>query len=194
MRRLAVAALMLLAPCAAHAHPHVLIDSHVIVQFEGGKITALQMGWKFDPVYSSTLAQDYDADKSGGLSPSEIAKLEAEAFQDTAKAGYFTYAQVDGKPLAWPKADNFKVMPVQDSLLFAFRLRLPQPVDPRTQAFRLSTYEETYYIDIDFPNDAAVQLIGDGAAGCRAIMSPDLENKLYGGVVVPKKVEIVCER
>lgn len=193
MRRAAVAVLaLLLAPAAAQAHPHVLIDSHVIVQFEAGKITALQMGWKFDPVYSSSLVQDYDSDKSGTLSPAEIATLEREAFQDTAPSGYFTYAQVDGKPVTWPKADSFKVMTFKDSLLYAFRLKLPQPVDPRKQAFRVSTYEESYYIDIDFPNDAAIQLIGDGAAGCRATLSPDLENKLYGGVVVPKKVEIIC--
>ncbi|MGE5515898.1 MAG: DUF1007 family protein [Bacteroidota bacterium] len=192
-RRLAWVLALLLAPAAAQAHPHVLIDSHVIVQFEAGKIVALQMGWKFDPVYSSSLVQDYDADKNGSLSAKEIATLEKEAFQDTAQSSYFTYAKVDGQPVAWPKAESFKVMTFKDSLLYAFRLRLPQPVDPRKQAFRVSTYEESYYIDIDFPNDAAVQLIGDGAAGCRATLSPDVENKLYGGVVVPKKVEIVCE-
>lgn len=193
MRRLALAVLALLAPGLAQAHPHMLIDSHVILQFEDGRITALQMGWKFDPVSSSTLVQDYDADKNGGLSAKEIATLEKEAFQDTAQYSYFTYAQVDGKAVAWPKAESFKVLTLKDSLIYAFRLKLPQPVDPRKQAFRLSTYEETYYIDIDFPNDAAVQLIGDGAAGCHATMSPDLDNKLYGGVVVPKKVEITCD-
>lgn len=193
MRRWLAALAVVLAPLPALAHPHVLIDSHVVVMFEAGRITGLQMGWKFDPVYSSSLAQDYDKDKSGSLSPAEIADMEREAFQDTAQHDYFTYAQVDGKTVRWPRAEGFTVLAVKDSLLYGFRLRLPEPVDPRRQAFRLSTYEETYYIDIDFPNDAAVRLTGDGAAGCRAIMSPDLENKLYGGVVVPKKVEITCD-
>lgn len=191
--RLALAVLaLLLAPGIASAHPHVLIDSHVVVQFEAGKITALQMGWKFDPVYSSTLVQDYDADKNGSLSVKEIQKMEREAFQDTAQYSYFTYAKVDGKPVTWPKADNFKPIAFKDSLVYSFRLKLPVPIDPRTQSFSLSTYEETYYIDIDFPNDA-VRLIGDGAEGCRANISPDLENKLLGGAIVPKKVEITCD-
>lgn len=184
---------LLLAPGAAGAHPHVLIDSHAVLIFEAGKVVALQMGWKFDPVYSSTLVQDYDADKNGSLSAAEIAALEKEAFQDTAKSSYFTYAQVAGKAVVWPRAEGFKVMTIKDSLVYAFRLRLPQPVDPRKQGFRVSTYEESYYIDIDFPNDGAVQLTGDGSAGCRARISPDLENKLYGGLVVPKKVEITCD-
>lgn len=193
MRRVVFAALAMLAPVAAQAHPHVLIDSHAVIQFEAGKIVALQMGWKFDPVYSSSLVQDYDKDKNGKLSAKETAAMEKEAFQDTAQYSYFTYAKVDGAAVQWPRAENFQVMAVGDALVYAFRLRLPQPVDPRAQAFRLSTYEETYYIDIDFPNDAAVRLIGDGAAGCSAKISPDLENKLLGGAVIPKKVEISCE-
>ncbi len=191
--RILAAALALLAPAAAQAHPHMLIDAHVVIRFEAGKIAMLQMGWKFDPISSSALVQDYDKDKSGTLSAQELAELEKEAFQDTRQYGYFTYAMTDGTPVTWPAAEQFQVMTVDDSLLYAFRLRLPQPVDPRRQAFRVSTYEETYYIDIDFPNDAAIQLIGDGAAGCHAKISPDLENRLFGGVVIPKKVEITCD-
>jgi tRNA threonylcarbamoyladenosine biosynthesis protein TsaE len=194
VRRLARWALAFaLAPSAALAHPHVLIDSHAVVQFDKGKVVALVMGWKFDPVYSSTLVHDYDADKNGSLSPAEIAAMEREAFQDTAKTSYFTYARVDGQPVTWPKATDFKVMTFKDSLVYSFRLELPAPVDPRKQALRFSTYEESYYIDIDFPNGGAVTLTGDGASGCAAKMSPDFENKLYGGIVVPKKVEILCE-
>ena len=192
MRRWLAALAMMLAPLPALAHPHVLIDSHVVVIFEAGRITGLQMGWKFDPVYSSSLVQDYDKDKSGSLSAKEIADMEREAFQDTQPYSYFTYAKVDEKPVQWPRAEGFTVMVVQDSLLYGFRLRLPEPVDPRRQAFSLSTYEETYYIDIDFANETAVRLIGDGSDGCRAIMSPDSDNKLYGGIVVPNKVEITC--
>jgi tRNA threonylcarbamoyladenosine biosynthesis protein TsaE len=194
VKRLILGALaVLLAPLPALAHPHVLVDSHAIVQFDQGRVVALLMGWKFDPVYSSSLAQDYDADKNGTLSASEIATMEREAFQDTAKSSYFTYAQVDGKPVSWPKASDFKVIAFKDTLVYSFRLSFPEPVDPRRQDLRFSTYEESYYIDIDFPDDGAVKLIGDGAAGCRAKISPDLENKLYGGVVVPKKVEIRCD-
>lgn len=192
MPRWLAALAMMLAPLPALAHPHVLIDSHVVVIFEAGRITGLQMGWKFDPVYSSSLVQDYDKDKSGSLSAKEIADMEREAFQDTQPYSYFTYAKVDEKPVQWPRAEGFTVMVVQDSLLYGFRLRLPEPVDPRRQAFSLSTYEETYYIDIDFANETAVRLIGDGSDGCRAIMSPDSDNKLYGGIVVPNKVEITC--
>lgn len=193
MRAALFAVLMVLAPLAARAHPHVLIDSHLIFLFEHGKVVALQMGWKFDPAYSSALVQDFDADKDGKLSPAEIATIEKEAFQDTRQYQYFTFAQLDGQPVDWPRAGEFKVLAHKDALLYAFRLGFPQPVDPRRQALKVSTYEETFYIDIDIPNDAAVKLVGDGAEGCKAIIGQDKSNPLLGGVAFPKKVEIHCQ-
>ncbi|MBC7908205.1 MAG: DUF1007 family protein [Rhodospirillaceae bacterium] len=43
MRRLVLAA-ALLAPVAAQAHPHVMIDAHAVAQFEHGKVVALLVG------------------------------------------------------------------------------------------------------------------------------------------------------
>lgn len=185
--------LALLMPLPALAHPHVLIDSHIIFLFEKGKVAALQMGWKFDPAFSSSLVQDFDADKDGKLSPAEIKTLEKEAFQDTRQYQYFTFANVKGAPVDWPQAADFKLLVHQDALLYAFRLNFPQPVDPRRDSLTLSTYEETFYIDIDIPNDAAVRLVGDGSEGCNAVIGQDRTNPLLNGVAFPKKVEIVCQ-
>lgn len=185
--------LTLLTPLPAWAHPHVLIDSHIIFLFEKGKVAALQLGWKFDPAFSSSLVQDFDANKDGKLSPAEIATLEKEAFQDTRQYQYFTFASSDGAAISWPIATEFKLLVQKDSLLYAFRLGLPQPVDPRQQALKVSTYEETFYIDIDIPNDQAVRLVGEGSEGCKAVIGQDKTNPLLNGVAFPKKVEIICQ-
>lgn len=190
--RLALVALLAAAPLPARAHPHVLIDAHAVVLFDQGKVTGLQMGWKFDPVYSSTLVQDFDKNKNATLDPDELAAIEKDAFQGTSEYSYFTYAKADGKLVTWPKAERFQVMVVKDALVYAFHLRLPEPVDPRKQSLKVTTYEETYYIDIDFPNDAAVKLTGTGAEGCDAVLGQDMETPLWGGVVFPRKVDIRC--
>lgn len=188
----ALALIAAAAPGPATAHPHVLIDSHLVFLFKAGKITGIQMGWKFDPVYSGTLVADFDEDKNGELSPAEIATMEKEAFADTAKFDYFTHARVDGARITWPKAAAFQIFVQKDSLVYAFRLDFPEPVDPRKQRLEVSTFEETYYIDIDIPNDAAVRLIGDGSQGCATTIGPDRDNALFGGIVFPKKVEVSC--
>ncbi|MBR9972274.1 DUF1007 family protein [Magnetospirillum sulfuroxidans] len=193
MRAALFALALLLVPVAARAHPHVLIDSHLVFLFEAGKIVGLQMGWKFDPVYSGSLVQDFDADKNGALSPTEIASIEKDAFQDTRQFQYFTFADIDGHKVQWPVASDFKVLVHKDALLYAFRLTLPHPVDPRQQKFKVSTYEESFYIDIDIPNAAAVKLIGEGSQGCRAEIGEDKSNPLLGGIAFPKKVDIRCD-
>ena len=194
MRRLIVALSLLAAlPGAASAHPHVLNDVHALVEFKDGKIVSLYMGWKFDPVFSASLVKDFDKNKNNRLDPDEIKDIEREAFQDTKDQGYFTYARIGEAPVQWPTATDFKIVAVKDSLMYAFRLSLPRPVDPRKEAFSFTTYEETFYIDMDFPTDNAVTLNGEGSAGCKAIIAPDRGNTIFGGAVTPKRATIRCE-
>ncbi len=195
MRRLItlVVLLVLLAPAAALAHPHVMVDVHALVEFKQGRIVSLFMGWKFDPIFSSSLFKDYDANKNGKLDPDEMKAIEREAFRDTKAQGHFTYAKAGGAPIVWNEATDFKVMGVKDSLLYAFRLPLPQPIDPRETPFSFTTYEETFYIDMDFPDDKAVTLTGEGSERCRVVIGPDRGNTIFGGVVTPKRASIVCE-
>ncbi len=193
MRRLALILAVLLASTAAWAHPHVLCDVHAVVEFKDGKIVSLFMGWKFDPIFSASLFKDFDKNKNGKLDPSEIKDIEREAFHDTREQDHFTYAKVGDKPVKWPDATDFKVMGVKDSLLYAFRLHLPEPVDPRKVPFSFTTYEETFYIDMDFPDDKAVALTGPGSEHCRVTIAPDTGNTIFGGVVTPKRATISCE-
>ncbi|MDO8606652.1 MAG: DUF1007 family protein [Phaeospirillum sp.] len=188
-----LALLVLLTSTPAQAHPHVMVDVHALVEFKDGKIVSLYMGWKFDPVFSTSMLADFDKNKNGRLDPAEIKDLEREAFRDTKEQGHFTYAKIGDTPIKWPDATAFQVMGVKDSLLYAFRLGLPEPVDPRQTPFGFTTYEETFYIDMDFPDDKAVTLTGPGSEKCRAVIAPDLGNTIFGGVVTPKRATITCE-
>lgn len=193
MRGPVLACLLTLLAAPALAHPHVMVDVHALVEFKDGKVVSLFMGWKFDPVYSSSLFKDFDKNKNGKLDPPEIKEIEAQAFRDTKDQGYFTYAMVDGKPVTWKSATDFNVVGVKDSLLYAFRLNFPDPMDPRNTTVSFTTYEETFYIDMDFPNDKAATLNGEGSQGCKVTIAPDRGNTIFGGVVTPKRATITCE-
>ncbi|MBI3445919.1 MAG: DUF1007 family protein [Magnetospirillum sp.] len=193
MFRLLTALLLALLPVAVQAHPHVLNDVHALVEFKEGKIVSLYMGWKFDPIFSASLLKDFDKNKNNRLDPDEIRDIEREAFADTKDQGFFTYARIGDKPVTWKSATDFKVVGLKDSLMYAFRLNLPVPVDPRKDSFSFTTYEETFYIDMDFPTDNAVTLTGEGSAGCRATIAPDRGNTIFGGAVTPKRATITCE-
>ncbi|KIL99925.1 ABC-type uncharacterized transport system periplasmic component [Paramagnetospirillum magnetotacticum MS-1] len=192
MRRF-LTALFLILPIPALAHPHVLVDVHALVEFKDGKIVSLFMGWKFDPVFSASLLNDFDKNKNHRLDPDEMKDLEREAFRDTKEQAHFTYARIGAEPVVWKDATDFKVIAVKDTLMYAFRLPLPRPVDPRKEAFSFTTYEETFYIDMDFPTGNAVTLNGEGSAGCKASIAPDTGNTIFGGAVTPKRATITCE-
>ncbi|ARJ67304.1 ABC transporter [Magnetospirillum sp. ME-1] len=191
MRRLLIL-LLLALPGPALAHPHVLVDVHALVEFKDGKIVSLFMGWKFDAVFSASLLKDFDKNKNNRLDPDEMKDLEREAFRDTKPQSHFTYARIGADPVVWPDATDFKVIAVKDSLMYAFRLPLPRPVDPRRESFSFTTYEETFYIDMDFPTDNAVTLNGEGSAGCKATIAPDHGNTIFGGAVTPKRATVTC--
>jgi len=194
LRAGAALAASLLAPLPAASHPHILIDVHAVVEMREGAITSLMLGWTFDPVFSATLLEEFDANHDGTLDAAELKRLEKEAFRETvAKEGYFTYARVGESPVSWPAATDFRVVAVKDRLMYMFRLTLPRPVDPRHATFSVATYDESFYIDMDFPNERAVVLTGEGAAGCRAQIGPDRGNTIFGGLVVPRRVWIRCD-
>lgn len=193
-RALLLAALLALSPAAAMAHPHVLVDAHAVVEFKQGKIVALTMGWKFDAVYSGTVAEDFDANKNQRLDPPELAAMEKDAFLETAKQSYFTHVRVDGKEVSGLKHADFKVSVLDDGLFYSFRLDLPQPVDPRASAVSISTYEESYYVDIAFPSDRALAFRGEGGDGCRVVMGKDSLAQVMGGLVTPERVDVKCEK
>lgn len=184
---------LVLAAPAAQAHPHVLNDVHAVVEFKEGKIVSLFLGWKFDPVFSGSLLKDFDKNKDHRLDAAEVRDIEREAFRDTKDQGYFTYARVGDTAVEWREARDFNVVGLKDSLMYAFRLVLPRPIDPRKEAFSFTTYEETFYIDMDFPTDNAVTVTGEGSQGCRAKIAPDQGNTIFGGMVTPKRATVTCD-
>ena len=188
-----VLTLLLASTAAAWAHPHVLVDVLALVEFKDGKIVSLFMGWKFDPIFSASLLKDFDKNKNGKLDPDEVEDVEREAFRDTREQDHFTFAKAGDKPIRWPDATNFTVLAVKDSLLYAFRLSLPEPIDPRKVPFSFTTYEETFYIDMDFPDDKAVALTGPGSENCRVTIAPDTGHTIFGGMVTPKRATISCQ-
>lgn len=69
-----LAALALAAP-QARAHPHIFIDAGLtLIPDETGAITAVEVTWRYDELYSLILLQDYglDPDFDGALTEAEV--------------------------------------------------------------------------------------------------------------------------
>ncbi|MCS6621564.1 DUF1007 family protein [Roseibacterium beibuensis] len=69
--------LSLLAPGMALAHPHVFIDAGLVLSRNtDGQVTAVEVTWRYDELYTLILLQDFglDPDFDGVLTESEIAE------------------------------------------------------------------------------------------------------------------------
>jgi ABC-type uncharacterized transport system substrate-binding protein len=70
------AAMPVVTPHRAHAHPHVFIDAGVHLQTdEAGAVTGVEVTWLYDELYTLILLQDYglDPDFDGQLTEAEVA-------------------------------------------------------------------------------------------------------------------------
>jgi hypothetical protein len=83
--------LAMLAPTVASAHPHIWISQHVRVIVEGGRITQVELEWRFDPNSSEDEIQAIDEDGDGKISMTEMKALADDMLPELEKAGFQTW-------------------------------------------------------------------------------------------------------
>jgi ABC-type uncharacterized transport system substrate-binding protein len=180
---------MLGAAPAAEAHPHVWIDVSAELTVEGGLLSSVVVEWTLDPMLSAVLIHDFDGDRSGALEAAEQQALAANAFADLADYGYFAHLRADGRPVGFAGHEGFAARIEDARVVYRFALLPAAPVDPAAQAVALAFYDESFYIEMTYDDEAVA--FAD-APECRAVLGPDEENPIYFGLVVPTKADLVC--
>lgn len=110
MRRLfapAIAALALLMPAVALAHPHMWVQQVVRVVAKDGKYTHVEIEWRFDPFSSEIEIPLIDEDKNGKFSAREVKLLSDEMMPELGKYGYMSWINTGGKDFRPSKAPEF---------------------------------------------------------------------------------------
>jgi len=102
-----LAALALLAPAPALAHPHMVVQQVVRMVAKDGKYTHVEIEWRFDPYSSEVEIPLIDEDKNGKFSPRETKLLESEMMPELGKYGYLSWLNTGAKDFRPPKAPQF---------------------------------------------------------------------------------------
>ncbi len=133
----------------ARAHPHVWIEMTSAVGFDDkGQVTALGIAWTFDEFYSLAAVDGLDKNKDGKYDAGEMKELGTTYLQNLEKYRYFTAIELNGKSAEVTKASNSAAVFQNGRLTFSFRLPLVNPVDPKTTKLSFSSFDPSYYIDI----------------------------------------------
>jgi hypothetical protein len=86
-----IALLAMLAPSVASAHPHIWISQHVRMIVEDGKITQVELEWRFDPNSSEDEIPAIDEDHDSKISMMEMKALADDMLPELQKVGFQTW-------------------------------------------------------------------------------------------------------
>ncbi len=150
MTRILIRALALaLLPLPALSHPHIFVDTALrVVTDDAGQITAIEVSWTYDDLYSLLLLEDkqLDGDYDGKLTEAELAAL--DGFDMNWIEGYEgdLYAdQPEGGALALSAPEGLGTGFAAGRITTRHLRRLAAPV---TQ-INLRAFDPTYYTAYD---------------------------------------------
>jgi ABC-type uncharacterized transport system substrate-binding protein len=144
-----VAASLLALAAPATAHPHVFIDYSATVLCQHDKIVGVRIAWIFDEMYSASLFHDYTSQPKGPLTPSDIAQLNKEAFQDSAEEHYFTDIVYNGKAVPVTHATDFSASYDGRKMTYRFTVPLDVAAVRGTGTLDIDSFDTEFYIDFE---------------------------------------------
>jgi ABC-type uncharacterized transport system substrate-binding protein len=148
MKKPYLALIVFLIPCSLLSHPHVFIDYTVNFVFDQNGLAGIETKWIFDEMYSSMLIQDYDVDKDGRFSNSEIITTKQDAFSNLENYNYFIYLSINSENFKVESIENFSVDVYDNKVIYSFFIPWVVPATLSYKEIEISMYDETYYVDL----------------------------------------------
>jgi len=154
MRSAAIAILLFaLAPSAAHAHPHMFIESFLEFEFDSAECTGVWVDWGFDSCFSASIIYDYDRNRDGRFDQRETAAIFNEAFINLEKYGFFLYFRRGSNSSLPAAVDHFSARQEKGRLFYRFHV--PVKGMGLTGHFSVSVFDPTYFCAVAYRDPPA---------------------------------------
>jgi len=170
------AAIAVMAPGLALAHPHVMVDANLeIVRNAAGEVIELRNVWRFDELFSTTVVLDYDANGNNVLEPEELDEVSKTVTKSISEEDFFTEVRLGKESVAFVPPPEIMVDYVDGQILMLFAVTFAKPVNASAGQFRVSVADPTYYVAFELAGEAAVQVSGNGAGCGVEVVVPDYD-------------------
>ncbi len=178
-RRIWAAALFMISPGIAAAHPHIFAEARLeVVADDKGFISELRNVWRFDDVFSASVVMDFDKNGNATLDPDELEEVGKTVRTSLGDYSYYTTLAADGAPVKVTPPDVIHVDYQDGQLLMFFAVKPSSPM-PLKGKLTFGVYDPTLYTAIDFTKDDDMATVGDGFKTCkRAVIRPDPDEVL----------------
>ncbi len=172
---LLLAAMLLLVPAAAFAHPHIFVQARLeVVAGDDGNVKELQNVWRFDEVFSSSVLMDFDKNANLKLDPDELTAVGATVRDSLADYNYYVNMSLNGKAIKVNKPDVIHVDYKDGQLLMFFKVSPAEAMPMKGNRLSFGIYDPTLYTSIDFPTDGDLVTMGSTFKSCTTkVVRPD---------------------
>jgi ABC-type uncharacterized transport system substrate-binding protein len=157
------------ASTSAVAHPHVFVDYAVTLVLGGERLTGVRLTWTFDDLFSGFILQEFDQDRNGVLSASEMQRIEAKHLAEFKRVGYYTTINLNGNEVTVPDAREFRATVAKGLVTYEFTLPVAASL-ASTTAIEVSVDDPVYYIAyIPVAVSPKTQTIGPYTVDCKVV-------------------------
>jgi nickel/cobalt transporter (NicO) family protein len=157
---LAIAAMN--APQPVRAHPHCFILNSVQFFFDDQGLDRIRIDWQFDTFFSEQIMSDCVSEAGSALGPEEKACIKRDYFDNLSEYGYFTFININGRPVEVSSVESLDVAYLETSLVYRFTLPCRVPATGHTQEVRVALYDPTFYCALLFPEQLPVMVNNEG--------------------------------
>lgn len=141
-------------PILTMAHPHSFLDMKNKVLIEQGKLTGFEFAWWLDEITSSELIYEI---KTAADQAEAIEKIRQEMDESAIDNGYFSELYKGDEKLKFAAQPHNSKVEMQDNrIIYHFTLALAEPEIVSGKAFRLFTFEPSYYLSMAYEKAADV--------------------------------------
>jgi ABC-type uncharacterized transport system substrate-binding protein len=191
-RHVAVAVLACCAAQAAGAHPHVWIRHSEALDMRGSAIVAIDETWVFSRGFPVAITGLSELPANGPLNAAQTQLFWEQAFSSLKDADYFTHLFVDGAPVHFGTASNFRVAIEDGHVVYRFSVAPAQAVDAKRADVQIGVWDDTFFVDYE-PAGARHATLGSAASpSCKTQDFDDSKHPIFGGAVVPVSTRITC--
>lgn len=175
-KRTAILACTMLALSAgpASVHPHIFAEARLEVKVGADRtVESLRHVWRFDEVWSSgEVLLTFDANSDLALDEAELADAGKTFHDSLSEYGFFQFMTLDGKDVKLVAPDQLMVTFENNQITVLYESKPVEPVKISGKA-DFGVYDPTFYIAIDFADDANLVVEGLPADCTREIIRPD---------------------
>ena len=182
--------LVILATASAWAHPHVFAETYLTIWFDERGLAAIKVRWRFDEMFSTLIADEFDRNHDGSFSGDEVKVIEKEAFANLANYGYFTHIWIDKHKFSIKWVKDFKASLQKGRLIYAFTIPCHVAAGSSFKHITISPYDPTFYTDLGFARKDAFLLEGDNSFQVESSMGRSREISIYYGQVHPLELRL----